>query len=280
MTRLNTSNTANAPGQTQQEAPASAQLFYDRMYAGTSYAAGQNREDDSFGKELRAFIHDFNLEDSRCLEIGCGRGVYQDAVDDYVGIDISEALSEDLHKPFVIGSATNLPFPDASFDAIWSYAVLEHVCGPESALNEIRRVLKPGGLLLLHPAWQCRPWAAQGYPVRALRDLGFRGALIKLSIPLRDSVWFRAIRLIPFRLWRQLCLTLRKQPTRFHYKKLSPNYEHFWTADSDAVNSMDAHEAILWFISRGDECVSHPTSMCALRVSGGALIFRRHQIGG
>ena len=244
------------------------------MYNRTDYAAIRNPEDDSFGKTLRNFIYEFNLKHRRCLEVGCGRGIFQDFVTDYVGTDISESLATTLHKPFVIATATNLPFTDASFDAIWSYAVLEHVQGPEAALSEMRRVLKPGAVLLLQPAWQCRSWATQGYPVRPFRDLNLKGKIIKLSIPLRNSVWFRAIRIFPFRLWRQASLSIRRKPTNLHYRKLKPNYEHFWMADSDAANCMDAHEVILWFASRGDECTSHPTPISTLLVRGGALSFR------
>jgi len=40
------------------------------------------------------------------------------------------------------------------------------------------------------------------------------------------------------------------------YRRLIPNYEKYWVPDSDAVNSIDSHEAMLWFRSRGDECLN------------------------
>lgn len=46
-----------------------------------------------------------------------------------------------------ICDAHDLPFPDASFDAVVAEAVLEHVCDPQRCVEEIRRVLKPGGLV-------------------------------------------------------------------------------------------------------------------------------------
>ena len=40
------------------------------------------------------------------------------------------------------------------------------------------------------------------------------------------------------------------------YSRLTPSYEVYWEADSDAVNSLDSQEAAIWFVSRGDECLN------------------------
>jgi len=156
----------------------SSKEFYDREYLGERYSLTVNPEEHSFYPILIQFIEHFGLKDKRCLEVGCGRGAFQDIVDNYVGVDISSTVGQYFHKPFFTASAAQLPFQEKSFDAIWSYAVLEHVPEPEKALDEMRRVLKPGGLLLLEPAWQCRPWTADGYPVRPYSDFGWWGKLI------------------------------------------------------------------------------------------------------
>jgi SAM-dependent methyltransferase len=49
------------------------------------------------------------------------------------------------HVQFETGSIYELPFPDASFDAVYAQALLVHLSAPVAALNEMRRVLKPGG---------------------------------------------------------------------------------------------------------------------------------------
>jgi len=59
----------------------------------------------------------------------------------------------------------------------------------------------------------------------------------------------------------------------FRYKKPAPNYATFWISDSDAVNSMDPFEAILWFVSRGDRCLSHPLLKKHISVRG-VLVFQ------
>jgi SAM-dependent methyltransferase len=198
----------------------------------------------------------------------------QDVAADYTGFDLSDSVREYLHKPFVQGCATALPFADNSFDCIWTYATLEHVPRPEQALAEMRRVLRDGGILLLAPAWQCRPWAAAGLAVRPYRELPLRLRLEKAMIPVRDSVLYRALFILPRRLVRLLCHCLRRRPTSFRYRVLRPNYERFWCSDSDAVNHMDPYEAILWFTSRGDECLSHTTALRRFLVRTGCLVFR------
>lgn len=148
--------------------------FYDREYLGSKYANALRPEEHQFYTELKSFINNYHLHNKKCLEIGCGRGAFQNLVSDYFGMDISDSPQEFFHKPFCVGSATKLPFVDNSFDAIWTYAVFEHVTDPEKGLEEIRRVLKDNGVLILLAAWQCRSWAADGLSVRPYRDLDLK----------------------------------------------------------------------------------------------------------
>ena len=251
-----------------------AKSFYEREYRGDTYANSIQPAESAYLDGLRTFIAQHNLQSKRCLEVGCGRGAFQDLIDDYVGVDLASSVRPYLHKPFCVSSATELPFKDNEFDAIWTITVLEHVVDPEKALDEFRRVLRPGGVLYLAPAWQCRSWAAGGYPVRPYSDFDFKGKLIKASIPIRDSVFFRSIGIFPRRVFRLISFAFKRFPTAFRYGTLMPNYDRFWMSDSDAVNSMDPFEAILWFVSRGDKCLSHNSWPQAFLVRTGAITIR------
>jgi len=200
--------------------------------------------------QVRAFVQRFNLPDWPVLEVGSGRGYLQEVARNYTGLDISPSVARFYHKKFVLGSAAAMPFPGNSFDGVWSIGVFEHVPNPEQAFREARRVTRNNGVLFLYPAWNCTPWAAEGYEVRPYSDFNLAGKLIKASIPLRSSLPFRVMSLVPNRIVRSIIA--RFGPTKLGYRRLTPNYEQYWVPDSDAVNSIDSHEPMLWFRSRGD----------------------------
>lgn len=249
--------------------------FYEKAYSESEYALHVSAQNHPYYAALTGFIVEHGLSDQRCLEIGTGRGAFQDLVSSYVGVDVALSAGRFLRRPFAAASATALPFKDEVFSAIWTITVLEHVPDPEQALQKIWRVLKPGGYLFLAPAWQCRPWAAQGYPVRPYSDFNLWGKFIKMTIPVRNSVLYRSIKIFPQRLLRLLSYNSRPEPVCFRYSELKPNYDVYWMSDSGAVNSMDPFEAYLWFVSRGGECLNYPTLGQAFLVRNDPLIFRK-----
>jgi SAM-dependent methyltransferase len=105
---------------------------------------------------------------SRILDCGCGPGsitigLAQWAPDgETVGIDIgaqqldgARALARDLgvkNVTFRQGDIFALPFEDNSFDVVFSQTVLYHIPNPQEALAEIKRLLRPGGLIALRDA--------------------------------------------------------------------------------------------------------------------------------
>lgn len=86
---------------------------------------------------------------TRVLDAGCGEGVL---VDEYAGkLDICGVDANYSSARVRLASVTALPFPDASFDRALCLDVLEHLAFADQrkALDELRRVLTPGGELLV-----------------------------------------------------------------------------------------------------------------------------------
>ncbi|MEE9386176.1 MAG: class I SAM-dependent methyltransferase [Nannocystaceae bacterium] len=86
------------------------------------------------------------------LEVGCGTGLILERVCGFAsearGIDVSPGMLEKARERGLEvgeGSATALPFKDASFDVAYSFKVLAHVPDFGLALREMARVVRPGG---------------------------------------------------------------------------------------------------------------------------------------
>lgn len=268
-----TTSRVSAPAPAQTESTINqAKQFYDREYSGEKYMSAAIPK----WPEVGQFVRDFKLENGKCVEIGCGRGEHQDVVADYTGVDLSDTAGAYIHAPkkFVRASATELPFSDSTFDAAWTIWTIEHVPGPDKAMEELRRVLKPGAMLFFAPAWQCRSWAADGYPVRPYSDFNLKGKLIKASVPLRNWIVWRSLFAFPKRFIRLLSYSVSRKPTKFWYQTLKPNFEHYWMPDSDAINRMDPYEAMVWFKSRGDEIVHPATPLKQFFFRTGHIIVR------
>jgi SAM-dependent methyltransferase len=110
-----------------------------------------------------AFFRSHLRPGMRLLDVGCGPGAITlglaaaVAPGEVVGIDLRAAAVEQARATagqrgianvrFEVGSAYDLPFPDASFDAAFAHVVLMHLREPARALAEMRRVLRPGGVV-------------------------------------------------------------------------------------------------------------------------------------
>ncbi|HEX7151005.1 MAG TPA: class I SAM-dependent methyltransferase [Thermoanaerobaculia bacterium] len=122
--------------------------------------------------EMQPYIHPFarfaeRARGVRMLEVGVGAGT------DFInwvrngakacGVDLSDqslqltrerVLSEGLHADLHVADAEQLPFQDESFDLVYSFGVLHHSPDTPRAINEVHRVLKPGGralIMVYHP---------------------------------------------------------------------------------------------------------------------------------
>jgi SAM-dependent methyltransferase len=127
------------------------------------YTGDERKKDYNFSEtdNVSSFFYDEtpldiinSNPDGIILDCGAGfRPVYYENVVNY---EIVPYVTTD-----VVGFAEDLPFKDNSFDAVFSFAVLEHVKLPFVAASEMSRVLKPGGTLAVCAAF-LQP--VHGYP--------------------------------------------------------------------------------------------------------------------
>jgi len=117
-------------------------------------------------EEAAAFMLARLRRGMRILDFGCGPGSISRGLAAYVtpggsviGIDASREViataRTGVNAPavtFLSASVYELPFPDATFDVGYGHQVLQHLAEPVTALRELRRVLRPGGLVAVRDA--------------------------------------------------------------------------------------------------------------------------------
>jgi glycosyltransferase involved in cell wall biosynthesis len=88
----------------------------------------------------------------RVLDAGCGSSLIVQSLNNAIGMDFNYSKLRFLRRygmPLTNGSAFALPFKDDSFDCLISSEVIEHLPYEEVLFAEMRRVLRPGGMLIL-----------------------------------------------------------------------------------------------------------------------------------
>ncbi|MCP5110091.1 MAG: class I SAM-dependent methyltransferase, partial [bacterium] len=112
-------------------------------------------------------------EDAAWLEIGCGHQVFggwmreqerlaADRSQTFVGVDLDRgALPHHLTLDLkAVARGENLPFFSGLFDLVTANMVVEHIEDPGAVFREVHRVLRPGGLFLIHTtnhqSWKIR----------------------------------------------------------------------------------------------------------------------------
>ena len=116
--------------------------------------------------EREALVHyatyvDFVMRSSsrtsgRLLDVGCGNAwsafAFAQRGFEVSGVDLNARAFEPPPHPNLSlqeGSVLQIPFPDASFDLVASYQMLEHVPDPAAGLREMLRVVRPGGTITI-----------------------------------------------------------------------------------------------------------------------------------
>ena len=145
-------------------------------------------------------VNQVGLNKEKIVDIGCGDCPYRPLFIargcEYIGCDIDNTAE------VMIEPGKPIPLPDASFDGVVSFQVLEHIWDLDEYLGECYRLLKPGGWLLLttHGNWLYHPhpndyrrWTREGL----LYEISSRKFVLKdvLSVvgPLAWKTQFRLL---------------------------------------------------------------------------------------
>lgn len=146
--------------------------FWEKEACGERYGEEQDRIRYELEPEILRFAGFESAAGKRVLEIGVGMGadflrwVRAGAV--ATGVDLTERAvelttarlaAESLRADVRVADAEQLPFPDCSFDIVYSWGVLHHTPNPAQALAEAQRVLAPGGELRIM-LYHRRSWVA------------------------------------------------------------------------------------------------------------------------
>lgn len=132
----------------------SARDYYDRYWSEPGYCPCR----DDVPESLRRLFEQHVTNTDECLDLGCGdggtAGVFLAAhARSYLGVDVSEKALGLARKRGLsvrrIDDASDLPFPDSSFDVVVCSEVLEHLLMPHLAAAQALRVLRDNGRMIV-----------------------------------------------------------------------------------------------------------------------------------
>ena len=143
-------------------------------------------------------------KNNRVLDVGCGAGTFLEAAGragwKAIGVEVSRTASEHIRQrgfEVFCGELQQANYPHDHFDVVIASEVLEHVPDPRTMIEEIARVLRPGGLLwattphgrgisarLLGSKWSivCPPEHLQLFSVASMKKLLGSAGFRKVSV--------------------------------------------------------------------------------------------------
>ncbi len=126
----------------------------------------------------------------RILDIGCGNKPYKKyfAYTEYIGLDTHNSGHNHINTDAdIFYDGAIFPFQDNSFDCIVCFQVMEHVSDIDLFINEIRRVLKPGGYMLATAPFMW-PEHEKPYDFRRWTSFGFKSNFIAKKFEVINNI--------------------------------------------------------------------------------------------
>jgi len=233
---------------------------YKKIYSDRSRSLDIESNYLAYEREFMGqFVREHKIQ-GPCLEIGCGTGLFAEIVPNFIGLDYYlELLLAEGFESFnrLCADGRYIPLADASVECVYSFNALEHIPDVELAFSEMDRVLKPGGFLVLKPAWHCAWYNNELILVLPYQQLNARQKIVKGLLPILQSKLYKGLTRIPWRILRRMTSSKNNS---LSWEKLTPYQGELWRGgDVDAVASIDCHEGILYYQSRGYQCLSHPS---------------------
>jgi SAM-dependent methyltransferase len=190
-------------------------VLLDAQYLDLTYSVHRAPAGDYPSLLAAHLLEHWYRSPGRLLDFGSGRG---DALRAFAGLGF-EAVGADVSprarelaagfEVVIVDPVTSvLPFPDSSFDCVFSKSVVEHMGSPIDLAREAWRVLRPGGTaVVMTPSWEHQAWGpfyidhthVTPFTAPALRDL-----LLLAGFEEVESTFFHQL---PF-VWRHTSLRL------------------------------------------------------------------------
>ncbi|MCS1407708.1 MAG: Demethylrebeccamycin-D-glucose O-methyltransferase [Verrucomicrobia subdivision 3 bacterium] len=160
-------------------------------------------------------------ENQKILDVGCGVGQVvkqlRDRGFDARGVDVSKPNIRKANEHVghcVIYGGQQLPFDDQHFDAVGAFNVLEHVDEPEAFIQELTRVLTPGGRLVISSPNFLRVLGFRDYHPR-MRGIGNKYKNTQRILRIRRQI--------------------KRHPETVRFERMAPIIKEPFTPDDDAI---------------------------------------------
>ena len=88
-------------------------------------------------------------KNKKALDVGCREGIQSRWLESKGYNTTSTDIENKYEKCVIVNADKELPFKDGEFDIIWCSEVIEHLEDPVKSVSEFRRVLRPGGKLVI-----------------------------------------------------------------------------------------------------------------------------------